>query len=139
MNAQQARPAEQPKQTKPVEVVPAAPQVVKREAAAYSSLQEGRREQMVEASGQELAAPEVTRPQTTEASSDVKRHVRVQAKPWKVKERTQTPVTQTHTSQMKTRQQRIRGLLRGGLRDAVIINEILGPPVGLRNRREQDL
>jgi len=40
---------------------------------------------------------------------------------------------------MLTRQQRIRGLLRGGLQDAVIINEILSPPVGLRNRREQDL
>ena len=33
----------------------------------------------------------------------------------------------------------MRNLLQGGLRDAVIINEVLGPPVGLRNQREQDL
>ena len=39
---------------------------------------------------------------------------------------------------MKTRQQRMRNLLQGGLRDAVIINEVLGPPVAC-NQREQDL
>ena len=110
-----------------------------REAVAQSPRQEARREQSVEASGQELAAPEVTRPQATEAPSEVKRHARVLAEPRNVEERTQTRVTRTSTSQMKTRQERIRGLLQGGLRDAVLINEILGPPVGLRDQREQDL
>ena len=98
-----------------------------------------RREQAVEASGQELAAPEVKRPQTTQAPSEVKRHARVQTEPRNVEERTQTRVSRTSESQMKTRQQRMRNLLQGGLRDAVIINEVLGPPVGLRNQREQDL
>ncbi|MEC8730871.1 MAG: hypothetical protein VXX66_08705, partial [Actinomycetota bacterium] len=82
---------------------------------------------------------EVKRPQTTEAPSEVKRHARVQTKPRNVEERTQTRVSRTSESQMKTRQQRMRNLLQGGLRDAVIINEVLGPPVGLRNQREQDL
>ncbi|MEC8730058.1 MAG: DUF2510 domain-containing protein [Actinomycetota bacterium] len=135
-NPQQARPAEQPK---PAEAARRAQQVARREAVGQSPRQEARREQAVEASGQELAAPEVKRPQTTQAPSEVKRHARVQAKPRNVEERTQTRATRTSESQMKTRQQRMRNLLQGGLRDAVIINEVLGPPVGLRNQREQDL
>lgn len=138
-NPQGARPAEQPKQTKPAEAAQPAQQVGRREAAAQSPRQEARREQAVEAAGQELAPPEVKRPQTTEAPSEVKRHARVQTKPRNVEERTQTRATRTSESQMKTRQQRMRNLLQGGLRDAVIINEVLGPPVGLRNQREQDL
>ncbi|MAG10455.1 MAG: hypothetical protein CL494_08615 [Actinobacteria bacterium] len=138
-NPQQARPAEQPKQTKPAEAAQPAQQVARREAAAQSPRQEARREQAVEAAGQELAAPEVKRPQTTQAPSEVKRHARVQAKPRNVEERTQTRATRTSESQMKTRQQRMRNLLQGGLRDAVIINEVIGPPVSLRNQREQDL
>ena len=138
-NPQQARPAEQPTQTKPAETAQPAQQVARREAVAQSPRQEARREQAVEAAGQELAAPEVKRPQTTQAPSEVKRHARVQAKPRNVEERTQTRATRTSESQMKTRQQRMRNLLQGGLRDAVIINEVLGPPVGLRNQREQDL
>ncbi|MEC7667202.1 MAG: DUF2510 domain-containing protein [Actinomycetota bacterium] len=138
-NPQEARPAEQPKQTKPAEAAQPAQQVGRREAAAQSPRQEARREQAVEAAGQELAPPEVKRPQTTEAPSEVKRHARVQTKPRTVEERTQTRATRTSESQMKTRQQRMRNLLQGGLRDAVIINEVLGPPVGLRNQREQDL
>ena len=135
-NAQQARPASLLKQTKPAEVAQPAQQVVRRAAVAQAPRQEARREQAVEASGQEHAAPEVRRPQTTEAPSEVKRHARVQTEPRNVEERTQTRAS---ASQTKTRQQRIRGLLQGGLRDAVIINEVLGPPVGLRNQREQDL
>ena len=135
-NPQQARPAEQPK---PAEAARRAQQVARREAVGQSPRQEARREQAVEASGQELAAPEVKRPQTTEAPSEVKRHARVQTEPRNVEERTQTRVSRTSESQMKTRQQRMRNLLQGGLRDAVIINEVLGPPVGLRNQREQDL
>ena len=138
-NPQQERPAEQPKQTKPAEAARPAQQVARRAAVAQSPRQQARREQAVEASGQELAAPEVRRPQTTEAPSEVKRHARVQTEPRNVEERTQTRVTRASASQTKTRQQRIRGLLQGGLRDAVIINEVLGPPVGLRNQREQDL
>ena len=133
---QQARPAEQPK---PAEVARRAQQVARREAVGQSPRQEARREQAVEASGQELAAPEVKRSQTTQAPSEVKRHARVQTEPRNVEERTQTRVSRTSESQMKTRQQRMRNLLQGGLRDAVIINEVLGPPVGLRNQREQDL
>ena len=114
-------------------------QVARREAVAQTPRQEARREQAVEAAGQELAAPEVKRPQTTQAPSEVKRHARVQTEPRNVEERTQTRATRTSESQMKTRQQRMRNLLQGGLRDAVIINEVLGPPVGLRNQREQDL
>lgn len=135
-NPQQARPAEQPK---PAEAARRAQQVARREAVGQSPRQEARREQAVEASGQELAAPEVKRPQTTEAPSEVKRHARVQTEPRNVEERTQTRASRTSESQMKTRQQRMRNLLQGGLRDAVIINEVLGPPVGLRNQREQDL
>ncbi|MGA0270506.1 MAG: DUF2510 domain-containing protein [Ilumatobacteraceae bacterium] len=138
-NPQQARPAEHPKQMKPTGPSQPAQQVPRREAAAQSPRQKARREQAVEASGQELAAPAVSRAQTTEAPSEVKRYARVQAKPRNVEERTQTQTTRTSTSQIKTRQHRIRGLLQGGLQDAVIINEILGPPVGLRNQREQDL
>ncbi|MEE3067893.1 MAG: DUF2510 domain-containing protein [Actinomycetota bacterium] len=138
-NPQEARPAEQPKHTTPAEAAQPAQQVGRREAAAQSPRQEARREQAVEAAGQELAPPEVKRPQTTEAPSEVKRHARVQTKPRNVEERTQTRATRTSESQMKTRQQRMRNLLQGGLRDAVIINEVLGPPVGLRNQREQDL
>ena len=132
-NAQQARPAEQPKPAQPVQ------QVARREAAAQSPRQEARREQAVETSGQELAAPVVSRPQTTGDPSEVKRHARVQAKPRNVEERTQTRATRKSASQMRTRQQRKRTLLQGGLQDAVIINEILGPQIGLRNQREQDL
>ena len=135
-NPQQARPAEQPK---PAEAARRAQQVARREAVGQSPRQEARREQAVEASGQELAAPEVKRPQTTEAPSEVKRHARVQTEPRNVEERTQTRASRTSEAQMKTRQQRMRNLLQGGLRDAVIINEVLGPPVGLRNQREQDL
>ena len=135
-NPQQARPAEQPK---PAEAARRAQQVARREAVGQSPRQEARREQAVEASGQELAAPEVKRPQATQAPSEVKRHARVQTEPRNVEERTQTRVSRTSESQMKTRQQRMRNLLQGGLRDAVIINEVLGPPVGLRNQREQDL
>ena len=135
-NPQQARPAEQPK---PAEAARRAQQVARRETVGQSPRQEARREQAVEASGQELAAPEVKRPQTTEAPSEVKRHARVQTEPRNVEERTQTRAPRTSESQMKTRQQRMRNLLQGGLRDAVIINEVLGPPVGLRNQREQDL
>ena len=135
-NPQQARPAEQPK---PAEAARRAQQVARREAVGQSPRQEARREPAVEASGQELAAPEVKRPQTTQAPSEVKRHARVQTEPRNVEERTQTRVSRTSESQMKTRQQRMRNLLQGGLRDAVIINEVLGPPVGLRNQREQDL
>lgn len=135
-NPQQARPAEQPK---PAEAARRAQQVARRETVGQSPRQEARREQAVEASGQELAAPEVKRPQTTEAPSEVKRHARVQTEPRNVEERNQTRASRTSESQMKTRQQRIRNLLQGGLRDAVIINEVLGPPVGLRNQREQDL
>ena len=135
-NPQQARPAEQPK---PAEAARRAQQVARREAVGQSPRQEARREQAVEASGQELAAPEVKRPQTTEAPSEVKRHARVQTEPRNVEERTQTRASRTSESQMKTRQQRMRNLLQGGLRDAVVINEVLGPPVGLRNQREQDL
>lgn len=135
-NPQQARPAEQPK---PAEAARRAQQVARREAVGQSPRQEARREQAVEASGQELAAPEVKRPQTTEAPSEVKRHARVQTEPRNVEERTQTRASRTSESQMKTRHQRMRNLLQGGLRDAVIINEVLGPPVGLRNQREQDL
>ena len=135
-NPQQARPAEQPK---PAEAARRAQQVARREAVGQSPRQEARREEAVEASGQELAAPEVKRPQTTQAPSEVKRHARVQTEPRNVEERTQTRATRTSESQMKTRQQRMRNLLQGGLRDAVIINEVLGPPVGLRNQREQDL
>lgn len=138
-NPQQARPAEQPKQTSPEAAAQPAQQVARREAVAPSPRQEARREQAVEASGQELAAPAVSRAQTTEAPSEVKRHARVQTKPRNVEERTQTRTTRTSTSQIKTRQHRIRVLLQGGLQDAVIINEILGPPVGLRNQCEQDL
>ena len=138
-NPQEARPAEQPKQTKPAEAAQPAQQVGRREAAAQSPRQEARREQAVEAAGQELAPPEVKRPQTTQAPSEVKQHARVQTEPRNVEERTQTRATRTSESQMKTRQQRMRNLLQGGLRDAVIINEVLGPPVGLRNQREQDL
>ena len=58
------------------------------------------REQAVEASGQELAAPEVKRPQTTQAPSEVKRHARVQTEPRNVEERTQTRVSRTSESQM---------------------------------------
>ena len=135
-NPQQARPAEQPK---PAEAARRAQQVARREAVGQSPRQEARREQAVEASGQELAAPEVKRPQTTEAPSEVKRHARVQTEPRNVEERTQTRASRTSESQMKTRQQRMRNLLQDGLRDAVIINEVLGPPVGLRNQREQEL
>ena len=135
-NPQQARPAEQPK---PAEAARRAQQVARRETVGQSPRQEARREQAVEASGQELAAPEVKRPQTTQAPSEVKRHARVQTEPRNVEERTQTRASRTSESQMKTRQQRMRNLLQGGLRDAVIINEVLGPPVGLRNQREQDL
>ena len=135
-NPQQARPAEQPK---PAEAARRAQQVARREAVGQSPGQEARREQAVEASGQELADPEVKRPQTTQAPSEVKRHARVQTEPRNVEERTQTRASRTSESQMKTRQQRMRNLLQGGLRDAVIINEVLGPPVGLRNQREQDL
>jgi len=132
-NAQQTRRAEQPKHGQPAQ------QIARREAAAQSPRQEARREQAVEASGQELTAPVVSRPQTIEDPSEVKRHARVQAKPRNVEERTQTRATRTLASQVTTRQQRIRSLLQGGLQDAVIINEILGPPIGLRNQREQDL
>ena len=138
-NPQQARTAEQSKQTKPTEAAQPVQQVAGREAVAQSLRQEARGEQAVEASGQELSAPEVKRPQTTEAPREFKRHARVRTEPRNVEERTQTRATRTSTPQMKTRQQRIRGLLQGGLRDAVIINEILGPPLGLRNQREQDL
>ena len=134
-NPQQARPAEQPKPAEAARQRNKLPGA----AVAQSPRQEARREQAVEASGQELAAPEVRRPQTTEAPSEVKRHARVQTEPRNVEERTQTRVTRASAPQLKTRQQRIRGLLQGGLRDAVIINEVLGPPVGLRNQREQDL
>ena len=141
-NPQQARPASLLKQTKPAEAARRAQQVARRAAVAQSPRQQARREQAVEASGQELAAPEVRRPQTTEAPSEVKRHARVQTEQRNVEERTQTRptrATRASASQTKTRQQRIRGLLQGGLRDAVIINEVLGPPVGLRDQREQDL
>ncbi|MGA0325174.1 MAG: DUF2510 domain-containing protein [Ilumatobacteraceae bacterium] len=138
-NPQQAQPADHQKQMKPTGPSQPAQQVPRREAAAQSPRQEARLEQAVEASGQELAAPEVRRPQTTEAPSEVKRHARVQTEPRNVEERTQTRVTRASAPQTKTRQQRIRGLLQGGLRDAVIINEVLGLPVGLRNQREQDL
>ncbi|MCH1490115.1 MAG: DUF2510 domain-containing protein [Ilumatobacteraceae bacterium] len=135
-NAQQTRRAEQPK---PAQQGQPAQQIARREAATQSPRQEVRREQAVEVSGQELAAPVVSRPQTIEDPNEVKRHARVQAKPRNVEERTQTRATRTLASQVTTRQQRIRSLLQGGLQDAVIINEILGPPIGLRNQREQDL
>lgn len=101
--------------------------------------QEARSEQAVEVSGQELTAPPVSRQRTREAPSEVNRHARRQAKPRRVEPPTQTQATRTPAPQMRTRQQRIRSLLQGGLQDAVVINEILGPPVGLRNQREQDL
>ena len=138
-NPQQARPAEQPQQTKPAEAARPAQHVARRAAVAQSPRQQARREQVVEASGQELAAPEVRRPQTTETPSEARRHARVQTEPRNVEERTQTRATQAPRTQMTTRQQRIQGLLRGGLQDAVIVNEILGPPVGFRNQRQQDL
>jgi len=98
--------------------------------------QEARSEQAVEVSGQELTAPPVSHQRVTNAPREVKRHTRLQPELRSVEEHTQM---RGAASQMLTRQQRIRGLLRGGLQDAVIINEILSPPVGLRNRREQDL
>ena len=141
-NAQQARAAGQLKpeqQAQPAKQSQPVQQVARSEATARSPRQEARREQAIETSGQELAAPVVSRPQTTEDPSEVKRHARVQAKARNVEERTQTRVTRKSAFQMRTRQQRIRTLLQGGLQDAVIINEILGPPIGLRNQREQDL
>ena len=138
-NPEQARPVEQSNQTKPAEAAQPAQEVVRRVAVAQAPRHEARREQSVETSRRELLAPAENRPQTTGAPSEAKRHSRVQAEPRMVEERTQTRATRTSTSQMKTRQQRIRTLLQGGLRDAVIINEVLGPPVGLRNQRGQDL
>ena len=132
-NTQQKRPVEQPNAAQPAQ------QETRREAATQPPRQEARSEQAVEASGHELAAPVVSRPQTTKAPGEVKRHTRLQAGPQIVEERTQTRATQAPRTQMTTRQQRIQGLLRGGLQDAVIVNEILGPPVGFRNQRQQDL
>lgn len=137
-NAQQAGPADQPKPARSEQQLQPAQQVARREVATQSP-REARREQAVEASGQELTPPVVSRQRTREAPSEVNRHARVRAKPRRVEPPTQTGATRTAASQMRTRQQRIRSLLQGGLQDAVVINEILGPPVGLRNQREQDL
>ena len=117
--------AAQPAQREAIRVAPARPR--RRQAG---------NEQAIEASGQELAAPAVSRTPAAEAPREIKRHTRRQAEHRSSEEASSATTSRLSAGRGTTRQQRVRGLLRGGLQDAIVINEILGPPVGLRERRE---